>query len=41
MDGYAAPNCSNHSKTNLRMFRFPKNGEERLRKWIINSCRYP
>ncbi|XP_035213096.1 THAP domain-containing protein 5-like isoform X3 [Stegodyphus dumicola] len=38
MGGCAAPNCSNQSKNNFRMFRFPRN-EERRRKWIVNSRR--
>ncbi|XP_035205520.1 uncharacterized protein LOC118180551 [Stegodyphus dumicola] len=38
MGGCAAPNCSNQSKNNFRLFRFPRN-EERRRKWIINSRR--
>ncbi|KFM68330.1 hypothetical protein X975_13476, partial [Stegodyphus mimosarum] len=38
MGGCAAPNCSNQSKNNFRMFRFPRN-EERRRKCIVNSCR--
>ncbi|XP_035207609.1 peroxynitrite isomerase THAP4-like isoform X2 [Stegodyphus dumicola] len=38
MGGCAASNCSNQSKNNFRMFRFPRN-EERRRKWIVNSRR--